>query len=375
MKKSNKGKVLKDALDKTTITYQPLLKDNIVLIKPSDQFDTYTKDEINLRDTEAKQAAMGYAHDQDVIVLSDSKTYTDGKTSGILAEAKAYADDIENTLDGEIDLKEDKNVLRGKPVLEPTNDTYMYFDGTSYIPKKGSGTGVTIEEVDAEITLKTPDVQAVKDNTAKVGITTEQAEAIVANSAKVGGITEIKEGSSNVHVNEVDKVVTISVDEGEPSPDLPARGQIKAIQGTENFDDVPPITLTNAKSAIEANATNIGNVLTEAEAYADEQDAKILTSAEAYADGKDADVLADAKLYADGIDTKLAGIITALTERVTTLEEEIGKVGNSFGQIYVNGAGPIVASMPNDAFDIRGEAGIVLDPDFTNKTITIKETT
>ena len=205
-----------------TVTYQPLLSENIVLIKQSDPFDTYTKEEIDLKDTIVRQGAEGYAHDQDETVLANSKTYTDGKVGGILDDAKAYADE------------EDVKVK-----------TYA-------------------------------DEQDVK-------------------------------------------------------------------------------TLTSAKT------------------YSDGKDATVLTSAKGYADGKDVDVLASAKTYADGIDTKLAGIITALTERVKTLEEEIGNVGNSFGQIFVNGAGPITASQPNDAVDLRGADGIVLDPDFTNKIVTIKE--
>ena len=234
MKKLTKSKK-KDvkATSEYTITFQPLLDEGIVLIKQSDAFTTYTKREIDLKDTIAKQGAEGYAHDQDKTVLADSKTYTDGKVGGILDEAKAYADE-------------------------------------------------------EDVKVKT---------------------------------------------------------------------------------------------------------------YADEQDAKTLTSAKTYSDNKDANVLASAKTYADGINTRLEGIITALTERVTALETELGKklddapsdgktygrkdatwtkveggaTGNSFGEIFVNGAGPITASQPNDAVDFRGTDGIALIPDFVNNVITIKE--
>ena len=61
-----------------------------------------------------------------------------------------------NGLYGLIGVKEDKNKLHSKPVLNPVKDTYLYYDGTSYIPKVGSGGGVTIDEVDSEILTKTP---------------------------------------------------------------------------------------------------------------------------------------------------------------------------------------------------------------------------
>ena len=123
---------------------------------------------------------------------------------------------------------------------------------------------------------------AIDINTAKVGVTPAQATAIEANSAKTdipvggttgqalvkktnadgdvewsdatGGIADVVAGSANVHVAKAAGVATISVDEGEPAPDVPARDQIKAVQGTTNWNDPVPINLTAAKAAIEANS-------------------------------------------------------------------------------------------------------------------------
>ena len=106
--------------------------------------------------------------------------------------------------------KEDKNKLHNKPVLEPIKDTYLYYNGTSYIPKVGSGGGVTIDEVDTEILIKTPDVPEVKANTAKVGISVEQATAIGLNTIKVGvspeQVTAISDNSKKISYTDKAKV-------------------------------------------------------------------------------------------------------------------------------------------------------------------------
>ena len=73
-----------------------------------------------------------------------------------------------------------------------------------------------------------------------------------------GSAISLKAGSANVHVTKTGEMYTIAVDEGVPAPDLPARDQIKVLQGTANFNDAPPITLTAAKAAIDINTAKVG---------------------------------------------------------------------------------------------------------------------
>ena len=73
-------------------------------------------------------------------------------------------------------------------------------------------------------------------------------------------------GSDNVHVAIDDGVATISVDGGGTGQDDPARTQIKAVQGTTNWDDPVPINLTTAKAAITINTSKVGITPTQASA-------------------------------------------------------------------------------------------------------------